>query len=154
MKKRDFATKDYLPGLCHLSLYAFSVRVGQSQSSIDGLLRSPQSANPTAIGVSRQWTRPGMPRRREWALYSAVIFFLLDFGGRIEAEFPFYLAWRRRGLMVTKDRKGKNRCHFFNFSLFAAVNLSFSFRTPSTAWLESGTTINRGNQSSYIQIHG
>ena len=32
-----------------------------------------------------------------------------------------------------------------------AVNLSFSFRTPSTSWLESGTTINRGNQSSIFK---
>mgnify|MGYP002529132167 CR=1 FL=1 len=30
----------------------------------------------------------------------------------------------------------------------AAVNLSFSFRTPSISWLESGTTINRGNENS------
>ena len=30
----------------------------------------------------------------------------------------------------------------------AAVNLSFSFRTPSTSWQESGTTINRGNENS------
>jgi len=34
-----------------------------------------------------------------------------------------------------------------------AVNLSFSFRTPSTSWLESGTTINRGKHNSNIKSY-
>ena len=39
---------------------------------------------------------------------------------------------------------------FWSFPLWAAVNLSFSFRTPSTSWQESGTTINCGNENSVI----
>jgi hypothetical protein len=36
----------------------------------------------------------------------------------------------------------------------AAVNLSFSFRTPSISWLDRGTTINRGTQESVQRIDG